>query len=268
MVEDIVKSPAKPVRKKLAEAGEGPVRGARRGLVEAQIMEEATRLFADRGFAGTSLQDIAEATGLTRPALYHYFGSKDDLLFRLVSELAEGPAEQLEQIVGKANVAASDRLREMAFAVAFQQASHPSRFRLLVRSENELPDSLSKVYAQARRRVLLAFSAVIEEGARTGELRPVDPRTSALGIIGLCNWVAWWHHPAGERAETEVAQALAEMAVASVVAHDSRVAEGEGAARAVQLLKQDIALLERALVERALPSAPNGGPPSSGPSGS
>ena len=40
-------------------------------------MEEATRLFADRGFAGTSLQDIADATGLTRPALYHYFGSKE-----------------------------------------------------------------------------------------------------------------------------------------------------------------------------------------------
>src|SRR6266478_2520132 len=75
----------------------GPARsgGPRRDLMESQIMEEATRLFADRGFAGTSLQDIAVATGLTRPALYHYFGSKEDLLSRLVSELTEGPADEL-----------------------------------------------------------------------------------------------------------------------------------------------------------------------------
>jgi AcrR family transcriptional regulator len=251
-VESRAKSTTKSPRKQSAAPAAdsaAPVRGARRGLVEAQIMEEATRLFADRGFAGTSLQDIAEATGLTRPALYHYFGSKDDLLFRLVSELAEGPAEQLEQILTKPETPASERLREMAFAVAFQQASHPARFRLMVRSENELPENLSTTYAQARRRVLHAFSSVIDEGVRTGELRPVDPRTSALGIIGLCNWVAWWHHPEGERAETAVAEGLAEMAVASVMAQDNRPAEGDGAARALQLLKQDLAMLERALTE-------------------
>ena len=50
-------------------------------------MAAATNLFAERGFAGTNLQDIAEATGLTRPALYHYFKSKESLLSRLVAEL-------------------------------------------------------------------------------------------------------------------------------------------------------------------------------------
>src|SRR4029077_16306250 len=127
-----------------------PVRGARRGLVEAQIMEEATRLFADRGFAGTSLQDIAVATGLTRPALYHYFGSKEDLLSRLVSELTEGPADELGEIRQRDGTTATERLRAMALAVAFRQASQPARFRLLVRSEAELPEALSKVYDQGR----------------------------------------------------------------------------------------------------------------------
>jgi AcrR family transcriptional regulator len=240
---------APPVRQKRSTAVEPvvPIKGARRGLVEAQIMEEATRLFADKGFAGTSLQDIADATGLTRPALYHYFGSKEDLLFRLVSELAEGPAEQLEEIRSRTTDTAPDRLRAMAFAVSLQQASNPSRFRLLVLSENELPDGLAKSYSQARKRVLQAFSTVIDEGVRAGELRPVDPRTAALGIIGLCNWVAWWHHPGDERSDQEVAKALSDMAVASVITQDNRVTEGKGAARALQLLKQDLALLERQL---------------------
>jgi AcrR family transcriptional regulator len=217
--------------------------------MESQIMEEATRLFADRGFAGTSLQDIADATGLTRPALYHYFGSKEDLLSRLVSELTEGPADELGKIRSRIGTTATERLRAMAFAVALRQASQPARFRLLVRSEAELPEALSKVYDQGRRRVLKEFSSVIDEGVRRGEFRTVDPRIAALGVIGLCNWVAWWHRPGERRADQSVAEALADMAVASVVQYDARPTEAEGAARALALLKEDVALLERLLAE-------------------
>jgi AcrR family transcriptional regulator len=217
--------------------------------MESQIMEEATRLFADRGFAGTSLQDIADATGLTRPALYHYFESKEDLLSRLVSELTEGPAEQLGEIRRRADTTAGERLRAMALAVALRQASQPARFRLLVRSEAELPEGLSKVYHQGRRRVLREFSSIIDEGVRSGEFRPVDPRIAALGVIGLCNWVAWWHRPGDQRADHSVAEALADMAIASLVQHDARPTEAEGAARALALLKEDVALLERFLAE-------------------
>jgi AcrR family transcriptional regulator len=229
--------------------------------MESQIMEEATRLFADRGFAGTSLQDIADATGLTRPALYHYFGSKEELLSRLVSELTEGPADELGEIRRRTGTTATERLRAMAFAVALRQASQPARFRVLVRSEAELPEALSKVYDQGRRRVLKEFSAVIDEGVRRGEFRPVDPRIAALGVIGLCNWVAWWHRPGGQRADEGVAGALADMAVASVVRQDARATGAEGAegaggvegaggaARVLALLKEDVALLERLLAE-------------------
>lgn len=233
------------VRAGTAARGGGP----RRDLMESQIMEEATRLFADRGFAGTSLQDIADATGLTRPALYHYFGSKEDLLSRLVSELTVGPADELGEIRARAGETATGRLRAMAFAVALRQASQPARFRVLVRSEAELPAALSKVYDQGRRRVLKEFSSVIEEGVRQGEFRPVDPRIAALGVIGLCNWVAWWHHPGDQRADESVAGALADMAVASVGQRDTRPTEAGGAARALALLKEDVALLERFLAE-------------------
>jgi AcrR family transcriptional regulator len=221
--------------------------GTRRQLVESQIMAAATRLFAARGFAGTNLQDIAEATGLTRPALYHYFKSKESLLSRLVADVTESPAEELERILGR-DASVRERLHDMAYAVALRQAANPERFRLLVRSEAELPEGLSEIYANGRRQVLKAFATVIEEGVRSGELRPVDARTSALGVIGLCNWVAWWHKPGAD--DAGVAEALAQMAVASVSAEGGqRAAEGEGAVRALALLKQDIALLERALSE-------------------
>src|SRR5215207_8771454 len=123
----------------------------RRDLVESQIIAEATRLFAERGFSGTSLKDIADATGLTRPALYHYVKNKDEILAKLVSELAEGPARALRAIRGQNELGAAQKLREIAHAIASQQASEPAKFQLLIRSEADLPDDLVGPYNQSRR---------------------------------------------------------------------------------------------------------------------
>ncbi|MHA3701102.1 TetR/AcrR family transcriptional regulator [Jatrophihabitans sp. YIM 134969] len=219
--------------------------GTRRALVESQILEAATELFAARGFAGTSLQDIAEATGLTRPALYHYFSSKEDLLSQLVKEVTVGPATDLRRLRRSTSMSVSERLHAMAAAVAGLQARHPARFRMLVRSEGDLPEALATPYDAGRRSVLREFSSVIDEGVRSGEFRAVDPRTAALGIIGLCNWVAWWHRPGDEVEDQRVVASLADMALSSVVAHDRRPTAAGGLGRVVELLKQDLAALER-----------------------
>src|SRR5206468_2845368 len=88
-------APRGAARKKAAgddgEAKAGRMSTARRELVENELYEHATRLFAERGFAGTSLQDIADALGITRPALYYYVKSKDELLAKLVTEVTNGP---------------------------------------------------------------------------------------------------------------------------------------------------------------------------------
>jgi AcrR family transcriptional regulator len=225
---------------------------SRKELVAERIVETATRLFADQGFASTSIQDIAEANGLTRSALYHYFPNKEAILSRLVSEATDAAAGELRSIREQAGRPVAERLRAMAASVALLQARHPARFQLLVRSEPDLPAELAVSYAQGRRRVLREFATVIDEGVGSGTFRPVDSRTAALGIIGLCNWVAWWHRPGGEEAAQQVADALADMAVASVAVPDrsdrSDVA-GSGLARTVALLKKDVAELEL-LLER------------------
>ena len=147
--------------------------------MEKQIIEQATRLFAERGFASTTLQDIADATGLTRPALYHYVANKDELLSRLVSESTETPAALLHTINERTDLGPTEKLREMATAIALHQAQAPDRFRLIIRSEAELPEDISRNYEQSRRHVLKEFIHVVEDGIRTGEMRPVDPRTAA-----------------------------------------------------------------------------------------
>ena len=221
----------------------------RRELVEKQIIEQATRLFAERGFASTTLQDIADATGLTRPALYHYVANKDELLSRLVSESTETPAALLHTINERTDLGPTEKLREMATAIALHQAQAPDRFQLIVRSEAELPEDISRNYEQSRRHVLKEFIHVVEDGIRTGEMRPVDPRTAALAVIGMLNWIAWWHQPGNADDDRVIATQLADMAVRSLVHQDPQSATPEGPARAIAMIRQDLNYLERLLDE-------------------
>jgi AcrR family transcriptional regulator len=219
---------------------------ARRELVENEIYEHAIRLFAERGFAGTSLQDIADALGITRPALYYYVKSKDELLAKLAADVASGSAAQITELAGRPDLDAAGKLREIVRLTALRQANQPERFRLLIRSEAELPAELSDAYDTSRRAVLRAVTGVIEEGIRAGRFRPVDARIAALGVIGMWNWVAWWFRPGRDSAEA-VADQLADMAIAALQRADHRIPDGEGPAAALKMLRQDLDHLERIL---------------------
>src|SRR5215469_4875878 len=84
-----------------AQSPARPTRTTRRDLVEAQIYEQAARLFAERGFAATTPQDIADAVGISRQALYYYIKSKDEILARLVSDISEQALAAGRQIAAR-----------------------------------------------------------------------------------------------------------------------------------------------------------------------
>ncbi|MFE2186727.1 TetR/AcrR family transcriptional regulator [Streptomyces sp. NPDC059455] len=97
---------------------------SRREPVENEILEHVTRLFVERGFAGTSLQDLAAAMSLTRPALYYYVKSKDELLAKLVEEVVQAPAAALQEIGSREDLDAADKLRMLVRTVATRIAAH------------------------------------------------------------------------------------------------------------------------------------------------
>jgi AcrR family transcriptional regulator len=219
---------------------------ARHGLVEQEIYEHAIRLFADRGFAGTSLQDIADTLGITRPALYYYVKSKDELLAKLAADVAGGSAAQITELALRPDLDALSKLREIVRLNVLRVAIQPERFRVLIRSEADLPPELSAAYDASRRAVLKAVTGVIEDGIRAGRFRPVDARVAALAVIGMGNWVACWFQPDRDSA-APVADQMADMAITAVQRVGQDTADGDGPAVALKLLRQDLDHLERIL---------------------
>lgn len=228
-------------------AEDGGRSNTRRGLVEQEIYDHATRLFAERGFAGASFQDIADAVGLTRPALYHYVSSKDELLAKLVAEITEDAAVGMQAIARREDLDATEKVHAIIAQSVRRQAEHTARFQLLIRSEADLPEEIATKYAADRRSVLRSLSSVIEAGVTAGVFRPVDARVAALGLLGMNNWVAWWYRPGGPDDLDSICQQLADMAVASLCHPDGHERDGNGARGVLRRVRQDLDRLERLL---------------------
>jgi AcrR family transcriptional regulator len=215
-----------------------------------QIFAEAGRLFAERGFAGTSLQDIAEALGMTRPAIYYYVRNKDELLARVVTETTEASANEIRRLAKHPDADAATRFRGIARAVALRRATNPSGFQMLLRSEAELPPELARSHKLAQRATLREFILLIQEGIETGQFRPVDPRTTALAVIGMCNWIAWWQHSLGEKTPAAVAEQIADLALAMVRRPGVQMSGTTGQQVAIAQLRADLDYLEQVLDQR------------------
>jgi AcrR family transcriptional regulator len=191
--------------------------GLRRRLVEREILERAAELFAERGFAGTTVQDIADALGMSRPALYYYVKSKDVILEQLVENLSINDAKLLQAIRRRRSGDPAQKLREMAHQLASNAGSNPHQTQILAQSKHHLPERIAQRNREAERSVVQSIAAVLEQGMRRGQMRQLEPRTAALGVIGMCLWIAWW---IDDGAPVErLAEQIAEQAVSSVLAH-------------------------------------------------
>lgn len=219
----------------------------RRELVEQSIFDHATRLFAERGYAGTSFQDIADAVGLTRPALYHYVDSKEGLLAKLVTETTEDAAAAIKRTANREDLDAAAKVHEIIYTGVRRQAEFAERFKLLIRSEADLPAEVTARHESSRRLILRTLTKVIEDGIHAGVFRPLDPRVAALAVLGINNWVAWWYHPDPKAELDQVCNQLADMAVASLTSPDGRAAAAGGVHGVLGMVREDLDRLERLL---------------------
>jgi AcrR family transcriptional regulator len=224
------------------------------------MYETAAKLFALRGFAGTSLQDIAVEMGITRPALYYYVKSKDDLLAKLVTEITEGQTAQILEVATDSTFDPAQKLSRIAYMTAYNRALEPTRFLLLARSEAELPEGLADIHEKTKRTMLRSLVEVINQGIKAGQFRPVNPRSAALALIGMRNWVAWWFHDDDRSSAKEVASDMADLVLASVMQAPHRITAATGPLAAAALLRQDLAYLERLLDETESAKANDGRP--------
>ena len=228
---------------KVARTAKQPANDKKEALRQA-LLKAAAELFTQRGYAGTSLQDLADEFGMTRSALYYYFTNKEEILASLVEEVTVFSHRQSERVAANPDADPGETLRLMVRSHAKWLLDHAVQFRVVDRSESELPEKTRKVHDAAKRALLEDFTRIIAHGIQIGHFRPLDPRVAAFSMIGMCSWTAWWFKPGGRQTADAIADIIADMAVHSIRRDDAKRSKIADVSGAFQLLRDDIDHLE------------------------
>jgi len=161
-----------------------------------ELITAAVRLFRERGYHATSMQDLAEAVGVQRGSLYHYIEAKEDLLWEIMERAMETLLESVEP-VARTHLPASRRVRDAISAHLTAAAQ--------IRDELTILHVELKSLSPRRRGPMVAmrdgyeriFRTLVREGIASGEFRDVDEKAVVFAILGACNWFTQWFDPGG-----------------------------------------------------------------------
>ncbi|WP_342363262.1 TetR/AcrR family transcriptional regulator [Terrarubrum flagellatum] len=221
----------------------------RKELVREQLISIAAEIFNTKGYAQTSMSDIANALGLGRSALYHYFRNKEEIFGTLMEEEALIPYNALLKLAEEKGLSATQRLRRAVVDGIVRRLSAGARFLVVSSMESEIPPEIAPVYNSSKRKILDLYTGFIQDGVRSGEFRDVDPKLAAFAVIGMANSASRWFHPTGSKSPKEIADFIAEIAIRGLLSdgaerRDARIAS-EALGDAIQQLRGGLDALEK-----------------------
>lgn len=180
---------------------------------QQEVTDVAARIFHEKGYQGTSIQEIAEEVGILKGSLYYYIETKEDLLFGVIKEAYDAALsliEELEQREGGALDLIEGLVLGHAevFATTFVQSSVFFReFRALSKERQDTIREAGDVYIRF-------LVSQIRRGQRSGEIhRDINPRLAAIGIIGMMNSMAFWYRPDGPATAAQIGREFSRLVV-------------------------------------------------------
>lgn len=184
--------------------------------VPERLLSTATKLFAERGFAGTSVQDLVEAAGVTKGAMYHYFASKEDLLYEIYARVLRTQLERLEKFAAEEGPVA-ERLRDAAADVVVTTIGSLEDVTIFFRSMQHLSARKQREVRRERRRYHETFCAMVAEGQKLGSVRDdVRPDLVADYFFGAVHHLPTWYQPRGPLSAKAVGDYFSDMLLASL----------------------------------------------------
>ncbi len=185
---------------------DAPPPAPRAGGRRAEIVEIAARLFDQHGYHSTSMDDIAEAVGLRKPSLYHYFKSKDQILYEIHNEMIDVIISRHEARIQEGLESYSAELRALMGDIIELMETHPGHLRIFFEHHRELPDRYKGTIRAKRNRFRTQVSSTIEAGIAAGEFLDVDVELATLAVLGMANWTYQWLHPGAPRSAEDVTE--------------------------------------------------------------
>jgi AcrR family transcriptional regulator len=162
-----------------------------------RILEAAARLICAKGYDATSIQDIADATGLTKAGLYHHIRSKESLLLEIQHYGMDVFEERvLSQVVSIADPL--DRLKACMEKNVLLVTQGWSKEVTIILHEHATLTGEARAQMNARKKRYVRFlETSFAEAVRAGRIRPVNPKVAAFAFLGMVLWIYKWFRADG-----------------------------------------------------------------------
>jgi AcrR family transcriptional regulator len=168
-----------------------------------EVIRVATRLFAAKGYYATTLDQIAEEIGITKPALYYYITNKEDILRTIINQMLEPMQEVVD--IGKSSLSPIEKLRKIMKTLIQSAAERKETTLLAFEQANILPKRSRDALRRRRKEVEHTVLQVLKEGIGQGYFNVSDVKMAGFTILAASNWIYHWYQPEGKMTPLEIA---------------------------------------------------------------
>ena len=175
-----------------------------------EIYQVIARLFAYRGYHSTSMREIARELGMNQSSLYHYFASKQDILFTLMNDAMDDVLAILEEI-SSTDLLPEDRLNRVLSFYTQYYAGDQERLILLINEMNSLNEEYRSILVRKQRRYVQLIKSILEELAAQGKIKQIDPAIATFAFFGMVHYTIKWYHKDGPVSLEQLANAFVEI---------------------------------------------------------
>jgi AcrR family transcriptional regulator len=178
----------------------------------AAIVDKAAELYARRGFAGASVADLASALGTSKSLIYHYYPSKEDILFEVMDQHLRQLTHAADFVMAQ-SLDPAEKLREIARAFMRLYVGAAARHKVLLNELDPLPPERRAEVVRRQRRLVAAVEGLLVEIQPKLAVQPQILRPAAMLFFGMINWTHTWFSENGAASAPEVADLAADLAL-------------------------------------------------------
>ncbi len=179
--------------------------------IPEKLMRVSVELFAKNGYAQTSVQQIVDAAGVTKGALYHYFKSKDDLLFDIYDRILSLQMAHVDEIVAR-GLGPVETVRLVCEDVIITSIEWLHEGTVFFRSQHMLSAERQHEVKRRRREYNDAFEAILTAGRASGDFRTDIPAAILIAnFFSDVHYLAQWYSPGGSLSKEQVASELTDL---------------------------------------------------------
>jgi AcrR family transcriptional regulator len=201
----------------MTQAASNRVKMSKADAQRQRVVSESAEIFSRRGFRATSMNEIAAAVGLSKPTLYHYFRSKEELLVRIYSDVLDESLAMGQETVAAADTPL-DAIRELIASRVVYTCHKQALLKVCFEEEHELPAELAMEVLERRRAFENLFVTALREHL---EQHPdlhlgMAPSIYVNMCLGAVNWSYKWFSPAGPSSPEVLGRQMARSLTASI----------------------------------------------------